>query len=134
MYNYYDAMKNDVIEYLSDNEYYYNGYTRDELEDQLNDDLWTVDSVTGNGSGSYTFSREDAKKYVQDDGVNYLRDALEDFCVPAEDIVEHFLDEDYEYFDVTIRCYLLPQVVHDVMDEFENDGYWDEEDEEDQDA
>ena len=33
----------------------------EELEQSLNDDLWTVDSVTGNASGSYTFNRYQAQ-------------------------------------------------------------------------
>lgn len=125
MYNYEEAMKNDIMEYMADNEYYLSGYTRDELEEKLNDDLWTCDRVTGNGSGSYTFSREEAKKYVQENGLDYLRDAIKEFDC-GKDVLEHFLDDDYEYLDVTIRCYLLNQVIHEVMDEGEKSGYFDE--------
>lgn len=115
-------MKEDVREYLEDNKDYLKGLDRDELEDKLNDDLWTKDSVTGNGSGSYTFSNADAKKYVTEDGADYLREAAKEFDC-EHDILEHFLDGDYEYLDVTIRCYLLGQIIHEVLDEdFEEEG------------
>lgn len=122
MYNYEDAMKEDVRDYLEDNEYFLSGYTRDELEDKLNEDLWTEDSVTGNGSGSYTFSNADAKKYVTEDGADYLREAAKEFSC-EHDVLEHFMDGDYEYLDVTIRCYLLGQIIHEVLDEdFKEEG------------
>lgn len=67
-YNYLEAVKADVIEAIKYN------YTADEIksgfedrdafEEKLNDDLWTADSVTGNGSGSYTFDRWEARDYV----------------------------------------------------------------------
>lgn len=125
MYNYKESMKNDIMEYMADNEYFLSGYTRDELEEKLNDDLWTEDRVTGNGSGSYTFNREEAKKCVQEDGLDYLREAVKEFS-SEHDILDRFLDGDYEYLDVTIRCYLLPQVISEVMDEGEKSGYFDE--------
>lgn len=130
MYNYEEAMKADITEYLADNEYYLTGYDREELEEKLNEDLWTCDRVTGNGSGSYTFCREDAKQYVSDDGLDYLREAAKEFdCV--QDLLDHFLDDDYEYLDVTIRCYLLARIISEVLDEAEKHGYFQEEDDED---
>lgn len=35
-----------------------------ELADALREELWTEDSVTGNGSGSYTFNRYLAEEYL----------------------------------------------------------------------
>lgn len=57
MYDYREAVKDDVRNYIAENITIeaYKGQ-RDELEEMLNEDLWTADSVTGNGSGSYTFS------------------------------------------------------------------------------
>jgi hypothetical protein len=122
-YNYYEAMKEDVKNYIAEN------YTAEELREnlldidnfseQLNDDLWTVDSVTGNGSGSYTFSRATAKDYILSDSGNtdLLREALKEFCVEGDEIAEKFLSEDWEYFDVTIRCYILGYVIHKVLED-----------------
>ena len=116
MYNYYEAMMTDVRNYI-ENEIELNDYeTIEELEEALNDDLWIDDSVTGNGSGSYTFSSYTAKEYVTENE-DLCREALEEFCVDAGTIAEKFLEADWEYFDVTIRCYLLGQIVGVVLEE-----------------
>lgn len=53
-YNYLEAVTDDVREYIRD-EIDLSEWKgdRDGLEEKLNDDLWTADSVTGNASGSY---------------------------------------------------------------------------------
>ena len=58
MYDYREAMTEDVKQWITD-EVNLADWTEDRggLEQQLNDDLWAADSVTGNGSGSYTFNR-----------------------------------------------------------------------------
>ena len=131
-YDYLEAMKNDIREYINENVERGQYTDRDEAEQQLNDDLWTVDSVTGNGSGSYTFNRCIAKEYVEADGEEYLREALREFCVDADTIAEKFLNADFEYFDVTIRCYLLGQALDEVLDELEEEGFFEEENEEEE--
>ena len=55
MYDYLEAMKSDIIDYVRNDVNTDEFSSREELEESLYDDLWTVDSVTGNGSGSYTF-------------------------------------------------------------------------------
>ena len=124
-YNYYEAMKEDVKDYVAEN------YTAEELNEkmldfddfseELNDDLWTVDSVTGNGSGSYTFNRATAKDYIlsDSDNIDLLREALKEFCVDGDTISEKFLSEDWEYFDVTVRCYILGGVINDVLEDMQ---------------
>ena len=122
MYDYREAMKDDIKEYLTDN------YTNEELKEkmkdrdafaeELNDDLWVTDSVTGNTSGSYTFNRWTAREYVTDNK-DLLREALQEFCTDAQTIGEKVLDEEWEYFDVTIRCYLLYNMISEVLDEME---------------
>lgn len=121
-YNYTEAMHYDVMEYIKDN------YTiterleklenRDEWETELHDSLWVEDSVTGNASGSYTFNRHLAKKYVIDN-IEILADALHEFCTESKEIGERFLNEDWEYFDVTIRCFLLSGAIVHALDELE---------------
>ncbi len=56
-YNYNEAVKNDVLDYIRNEVNFSEFEDLEELEQSLNDDLWTVDSVTGNASGSYTFNR-----------------------------------------------------------------------------
>ena len=125
MYNYYNAMENDIKNYIEEN-IDLSDYTREALEEELNDDLWICDSVTGNGSGSYTFCRATAKEYVADN-MDLCVDALKEFCVEPETIAEKFLTEDWEYFDVTIRCYLLSECICSVLDEYEEELFGNDE-------
>ena len=120
-YNYFDAMNDDVMEYIGNevNLAEWKG-RRFELEEYLSDVLWIEDSVTGNGSGSYTFSRAIAKEYVLEN-IDELLQAIEDFCIDAETVGRKFLEEDWEYFDVSIRCSLLGQVISSVLDDLENE-------------
>ena len=116
-YNYMDAMKQDIKAYLEDEfEYRYSEMDHDELEQELYDDLWINDSVTGNASGSYTFCRATAKEYVIDN-MEICKEAIDEFCVDANTVADKFLSEDWEYFDVTIRCYLLGSAIAEVLDE-----------------
>lgn len=129
-YNYMEAMKEDITRAISENEYQYEGLSREDLEETLNDNLWIDDSVTGNGSGSYTFSAADARDYVIADGEEYYQEAVEEFDIDPKTVAEHLFD--YEYIDVTIRCYLLGQAISETLDELEADGYFEEEEEEDE--
>lgn len=116
MYNYLEAMKKDITEYIN-NEINLADYAdRDELESSLNDDLFTEDSVTGNASGSYTFSRAQAQEYVKDN-IDILKDACEEFGTDAASVGEWFLSDDWEKMDVTIRCYLLGQAIGEALDD-----------------
>lgn len=117
-YNYLESIKADVMEYIN-NEINLTDYEdKEELQEVLHDDLWTEDSVTGNASGSYTFCRETAKEYVTENMEECI-EALKEFCVEAETVAEKFLSEDWEYFDVTIRCHLLGQAISEVLEEIE---------------
>lgn len=91
---------------------------RDSFEEELYDLMWTDDSVTGNGSGSYTFSRAKAQEYVLCD-IETVQEALKEFCVDADTIAKKFLESDWEYFDVTSRCYVLGMGISEVLDEIE---------------
>lgn len=120
MYDYREAIKSDILEYIQNEIDFSEFDTLDELEEKLNDDLWTVDSVTGNASGSYTFNTWTAKEYVTD-SMDELKEALHEFGTSSEIIVEKFLDEDWEYFDVTIRCYLLGECIAAALEELEDE-------------
>ena len=113
-YNYLEAMKSDILDYISEEINFTEFETLEELEEKLNEDLWTVDSVTGNASGSYTFSRAKAEKYVRDNW-DLMREAAEEFC-DVERFMKWAFDEDWESIDVSIRCYLLGQAISDALD------------------
>lgn len=129
MYDYREAMTEDVKQWITD-EVNLADWTEDRggLEQQLNDDLWTADSVTGNGSGSYTFNRVQASLYVLDN-MDLLHEAIDEFATNPATVVDKFISEDWERFDVTIRCYLLGSVISDVLDEMEENGDFDESEE-----
>ena len=76
-YDYLEAVKNDIVNYIQEN-INLSEYTREDLEEKLNEDLWTCDSVTGNASGSYTFNREEAKNNLAGNG-DLVREAFEEF-------------------------------------------------------
>lgn len=125
-YNYREAMKDNILEFLGDNvPYYYNpaDYTdKDEFYEEIYNALWTDDAVTGNASGSYTFNNYTAKEYVCGN-LDLLAEALKEFCTPAEEIAERFLNQDFEYFDVTIRCYLLGEVLTEVFENIDEEEF-----------
>jgi hypothetical protein len=77
--------------------------------------MWVADEVTGNGSGSYTFDRAQARAYALAD-IDTVKEALKEFDTPAETIAEKFLEDDWEYFDVTARCYVLGQAIDAALD------------------
>ena len=121
MYNYSEAIKDDLRTYL-DNDFDWSRITEDELDaddlkELLNEELWTEDSITGNGSGSYTFNRYTAKEYVMDNE-EVLGEMIIDYGLTAEDVGYHFINNDWEYFDVSIRCYLLGSCIDEVVDEY----------------
>ena len=122
MYNYLESMKNDIQEYIKENysadEIAENMADRDRWADDLNDNLWCCDSVTGNASGSYTFNRYVAKEYVTENE-DLLKEALEEFCTDFKTVADKFLNGEWEYFDITIRCYLLGVAISAVLDDME---------------
>ena len=115
-YNYLEELKSDVRNYIKEAASdYMDCEDMDELRDSLYDNLWNEDSVTGNGSGSYTFNREEAKKYVSDN-LDLMVEAYKDL-----DSIESLVDDlealDFETIDVTIRCYLLSQALDEVLED-----------------
>ena len=119
-YNYNEAVKNDVLDYIRNEVNFSEFEDLEELEQSLNDDLWTVDSVTGNASGSYTFNRYQAQEYVMDN-IELLKEACEEFGTKTETVGEQFLNEEFEWMDVTIRCYLLVQAISEALEEVEDE-------------
>lgn len=116
-YNYLEAVTADVLDYIKDeiNLAEWKG-NRDGLEEKLNDDLWTVDSVTGNASGSYycnAWRAEEALAHNWD----VLEEALAEFGQDGVNVIE----EGAEWADVTIRCYLLGQAIAEALDTLEDD-------------
>ena len=120
MYDYREAVKSDILDYIEEN------YTpeeireeladRDEWEQRLNDDLWVYDSVTGNGSGSYYCNAYRAEEAICHNW-DLLNDAMLEFgCTDCNPI-----EKGAEWCDVSIRCYLLGECLAAVLDELEEE-------------
>lgn len=118
-YDYRQAMREDVRTAIKEKEEWI-GKTiteayedKEEAYDQLFDDMWVNDSVTGNGSGSYTFNRYKAEEYLTHNW-ELLGEALEEF---GGDLKDTFDNGGVEALDVTIRCYLLPEILAEIIEE-----------------
>lgn len=116
-YNYLEAVTSDVLDYIKEeiNLDEWKG-NREGLEEKLNDELWTVDSVTGNASGSYTFNTWEAEENLAHNW-DLLAEALDEFGQDGTDV----LRQGAEAMDVTIRCYLLGQAIAEALDELEEE-------------
>ena len=125
MYDYREAMTEDVKEWIKEN-INLTEWTEDRegLEQQLNNDLWTEDSITGNASGSYYCNSYNAEESIAHNW-NLLNEALDEFGQNNINVIE----KGAEWADVTIRCYLLSSVISDVLNEMEENGDFDESEE-----
>lgn len=125
MYDYREAMTEDVKEWIKEN-INLTEWTEDRegLEQQLNDDLWTEDSITGNASGSYYCNSYNAEESIAHNW-NLLSEVLDEFGQNNINVIE----KGAEWADVTIRCYLLGFVISDVLNEMEENGDFDESEE-----
>lgn len=113
-YDYYETIKNDIKEYIKEHDI---DVTSEDFDrDDLCDRLWVSDSVTGNASGSYTFSAWQAEENLCHNW-DLLKEALEEFGQTDVNILE----KGAEWCDVTIRCYLLGQCMDEVIDEIEEE-------------
>lgn len=107
-YDYLENIKEDIKNYMKENGI-------EDITDDLYDDLFISDYVTGNASGSYYCNAYKAQEALKGN-YDLLRDALEMFgetSIPVDRL------DDYEYFDVTIRCYLLGQALGELEEEME---------------
>ena len=116
-YNYLENVTADARQAILENLNYWKFSDREELEEIANDELWVDDSVTGNASGSYTFSTWQAEENLCHN-MDELEEACEEF---GQDIGEAF-KQGAEFCDVTIRCYLLSQAIATALDELEEEG------------
>lgn len=125
-YDYEAQMREDIREAVEELRKYkdFSNYDSvDEIVEFLNDELWADDSVTGNGSGSYFFSRWQAEEAICHNLWLY-EDCIEEFGGPAK--------FDPESIDVSIRCYLLSQVLQKMADDGEFDDLIEDEEEEEE--
>lgn len=114
-YDYYKNVREDIKQRLNEQLDFnrINDYSDiDEVISAVYDDFFNSDSVTGNGSGSYTFNSWAAEENLCHN-MDLLKEALNEFGGELNDYIDSA-----EACDVTIRCYVLGQLVGEVVKEF----------------
>lgn len=108
-YDYEEAVKADIREYLKDRGV--EGRIDEDLRQELEDDMFVCDSVTGNASGSYTFSA-----WRAEENLCHNWDLIGE-CAEHFGIENASLSKGAEYWDVSIRCYLLNRCFTEIVNE-----------------
>lgn len=104
-YDYLKNIKEDIKTYIKEND------ITNLDEGSLYDDMFIEDSITGNASGSYFCNAWNAEEALAHN-LDLLQEACEEFGTMPQ-------LENPEACDVTIRCYLLGQALHEVIEEME---------------
>lgn len=117
--NYYDEVKEDVLLYCEENW----DDVKDKSIDEIYDDCFISDSVTGNASGSYYCNTWKAQEMVLNNQ-SIVEEAVKEFGV---DMSQHYFD--WEYLDVTARCFCLnnsfiEEALNEISKEKENKDKW----------
>jgi len=98
--NFIDDVRNDLKEFI---QYRWTEKEIKELDrDEVYDEAFTADSVTGNGSGSYFFNAWKAKEAIFNMDEDLLKETISEFGI---DMAEHW--GDWEFLDVSVRCYAI---------------------------
>ena len=118
-YNYKEAVKSDVRDWMADNEQEWKSVHLWDLATWLSDTLFCEDSVTGNASGSYTMSRYEARQnfFSDPDSDDYITEMVDDGILEEITLGEWVSSQNWEAIDVCIRCHLLDGICHDIVSE-----------------
>lgn len=108
-YNYLENVKEDVKKFIKENDIAVTVDNREEIEEQLNNNCWNDDDITGNETGSYFRDTDRAAEAI---ALNWdlLAEALDAYGYEN-------IKNGANCCDVLIRCYLLPQAIAEVLDE-----------------
>lgn len=112
--DYKEEIENSINEWIEENEKeipWWKIKVEDDLRDYLEEELWDEDSVTGNASGSYTFSNYEAEENVAHCW-NLIEEVAE--CYGLIPKVSSTWEYGAEWWDVSIRCYLLSEVLSEM--------------------
>ena len=114
--DYRAEMKQDILDYIDSNITLEDWEFRTDIEDYLYSELWADDSITGNG-GNYYDTEISCESYLAYN-LDLIMEACEEFCVDMKILLQHYHDGDLARFlDCTIRCYLLGEVLYNVLNE-----------------
>lgn len=110
-YDYEAAVKSDIRDYLKEHDV--EGRIDEDLRQKLEDDMFVCDSVTGNASGSYTFNT-----WRAEENLSHNWDLIGECAEHYFGIEDTSLSKGAEYWDSSIRCYLLNRCLAEVVDEW----------------
>lgn len=114
---YVDMVASDIRQLIESEDIDLSCYeSMDEALQELEDELFNDDSVTGNLSGSYNFNSTWAKGFVLAN-VEEVICAYSDFGYGDEDLGKDFSQHNWEKMDVLARCWALNQALYRVLDE-----------------
>ena len=115
-YDYRKAIKLDILDYIESNITLEDWEFRTDLEDDLYSELWANDSITGNGGKYY-----DTESYCESClayNLDLMMEACEEFGIDMKILLQHYHDGDLaRHLDCAIRCYLLGEVLYDILNE-----------------
>ena len=114
-YDYYDAVKEDILKAIEEDNELLPREDEDEedYEERLTDVLWASE-VTGNGPYAYYYSDEEDAIAAVMGNLDLCSEAYREFGVDVDAVA--FMSN-IRSADVTIRCYILPSVIHDIIEE-----------------
>ena len=110
--DYKQAVKDDAIQIIEWGDL---DYCDD--SDQLYDEVFTCDGVTGNGSGSYTFNAWQAEENTKD---LFYDDEFIDEARDMGYTIDDLLEQGAEAIDVIARCLALPYVMGEIEEAYDD--------------
>lgn len=124
-YDYEHAMIRDILDYIYDNHITIDWTdTEDNIIEDLIDMLWNEDCITGNGTQYYDTENRCSEYLCQNSDILY--EAAQKFCIDdnINILIFHFENKTLaQYFDSTIRCYLLNDCVYQVIQKLKKEEY-----------
>ena len=117
MYDYRRAITNDIKEYINDNQMFPEpDETYDDYIERLDDELWAVDTITGNG-GFYYGTEEECAGYIGY-GITEFVNAQEEYGWEWTNTMrEQFRQAPARFIDCMIRTTLLAECIEKAVEE-----------------
>lgn len=107
LHDYRNQVEDDVLDFAKDCKGYCDSI------DKFRDEAFLSDQVTGNASGSYTFNA-----YQAEENISHLLfddELLEMFQEYGYDHIP--VEKGAEFIDVSIRCFLVDEIINKNIDE-----------------
>lgn len=119
---YINDLLDDIRDWIDSNIDYTEYDSIEDLRDYLNDELWSIDSITGNGpSMGYYANKKYAKEMFVENGIDEFDKIRKEFDIPKAEVLQHLLNSDWDWFDASIRCYLLGECIDNVLEDIRED-------------